>query len=143
MGKTWLAVCRSSAMRLCAGLLIVCGTQTQLLAGTNTKMWSWEYTGIVGRVLEWRLDVFRFYQVYTYSTVSYSTDPYRPMDATFCSGIEYMGYMNVGFAGNYMGHEQNFTPATVGIPVVAYTGQSSYWGAYVGTIWWSDSAIRL
>lgn len=128
----------SSALRIVAAMMIVCSLQNPLFAGVNWYPYSPDYTGPVGRVLEYRYVYIPLYGYSIYSSVSYSTDPYRTMSPVFTL------YTNPGTSTSgyfvYKRHEHFYTPNPLP-EVVMHSGQTSSSILY-GTLWWGTSTLE-
>lgn len=142
MDKKRLAHRWSSALRIVAALMIVFSSQIPLFAGVAWYSYGGDYTGPVGRVLEWRYVYIPLYGYSGYSSVSYSTDPYRTMSPVWVPIASYTnpGGLSGGALLMYKRHEHNFTPSPLP-EVVMYTGQTSS-TILIGTMWWGASTLE-
>ncbi len=122
MDKKRLAHRWSFALRIVAALVIVCSMPNPSFAGFNWYVWGANYTGPVGRVLEWRDYSGYIYGTYSGATVNYSTDPYRLMDPVI-NNYPYPGNPGITYPV-YIRHEHFYTPSPDPL-VTSHSGQTS------------------
>lgn len=122
MDKKRLSHRWSSVLRVVAAMMIMCSMPNPSFASKNWYTYGPEYTGPIGRVLEWRMGWTLLYGTTAYSSVSFSTDPNRPM-LPVTNTYPYPGLPGYTFI-QYVRHEHNYTPSPQ--PTVMYhSGQTS------------------